>query len=87
MAVGLRGTNRSLNARQKLLRFWQGQTEARNIAKTFWTADLCQIGAQATGIILAINRNTHRISVLPVGHRPDRPYLPCRHTPSLKTLP
>jgi len=41
MAVGLRGNDRSLNARQKLLRFWQGQTQARNIAKACRAADLC----------------------------------------------
>jgi hypothetical protein len=36
---------------------------------------------------VAINRNTHRIPVPPVGYRPDRPYLQCRHTPILRTLP
>jgi hypothetical protein len=45
MAVDLPGNDRSLNARQKLLRFGQGQTEIRDITKTFWPADLYQIGA------------------------------------------
>ena len=36
---------------------------------------------------VAINRNTHRIPVPPVGYRPDRPYPLCRHTPILWTLP
>ena len=36
---------------------------------------------------VAINRNTHRIPVPPVGYRPDRPYPLCRHTPIRWTLP
>ena len=36
---------------------------------------------------VAINRNTHRIPVPPVGYRPDRPYPLCRNTPILWTLP
>jgi hypothetical protein len=47
MAVDLPGNDRLLNARQELLRFGQGQAQARNIAKTFRPADLHQIGAQA----------------------------------------
>ena len=59
MAVGLPGNDRSLNARQKLLRFGQGQSQVRNIAKTFRPADLYQIGAQATGIIPRRNQPQH----------------------------
>jgi hypothetical protein len=39
MAVDLTGNDRSLNARQKLLRFGQGQTQVRDIAKTFRPTD------------------------------------------------
>ena len=59
MAVDLPGNDRSLNARQKLLRFGQGQTQVRNIAKTFRPADLYQIGAQAAGIIAGRNQPQH----------------------------
>jgi hypothetical protein len=50
MAVDLPQNHRSLNACQKLLGFGQGQTQARDIAKTFRPADLYQIGAQAAVI-------------------------------------
>jgi hypothetical protein len=36
---------------------------------------------------VVINRNNHRIPVPPVGYRPDRSCLPCRHTPILWTVP
>ena len=51
--------HRSLNARQKLLRFGQGQTQVRDIAKTFRPADLYQIGAQAAVIIAGRNQPQH----------------------------
>ena len=76
MAVGLRGNDRSLNARQKLLRFWQGQTQARNIAKTFRTADLCQIGAQATGIIPCRNQPQHPPHLRSPSRLSTRPTVP-----------
>jgi hypothetical protein len=59
MALDLPGNDRSLNTRQKLLRFGQGQTEIRDITKTFWPADLYQIGAQAAGIIAGRNQPQH----------------------------
>jgi hypothetical protein len=52
----LPGNNRSLNARQELLRFEQGQTQLRDIAKSIRPADLYQIGAQAAGIIAGRNQ-------------------------------
>ena len=55
MAVDLPQNHRSLNACQKLLGFGQGQTQARDIAKTFRPADLYQIGAQAAVIIAGRN--------------------------------
>jgi hypothetical protein len=42
----------AMTARQKLLRFGQGQSQVGNIAKTFRPADLYQIGAHAAGITL-----------------------------------
>ena len=82
MAVDLPGNHRSLNARQKLLRFGQGQTQVRDIAKTFRPTDFYQIGAQAAGVILGRNqpqnpshpRSPSRLST-------GRSYLPCRHPP------
>jgi hypothetical protein len=59
VAVDPPGNHRSLNARQKLLRFGQGQSQVRNIAKTFRPADLYQIGAQAAGVILCRNQPQH----------------------------
>jgi hypothetical protein len=76
MAAGLRGNDRSLNARQKLARFWQSQTQARNIAKTVWPADLCQIGAQATGIIPCRNQPQHPTHFRSPGRLPTRPTVP-----------
>ena len=65
MAVGLPRNDRSLNPRQKLLRFGQGQSQVRNIAKTFRLADLYQIGAQATGVIPRRNQPQHIASPFP----------------------
>jgi hypothetical protein len=59
MAVDLPRNDRLLNARQELLRFGQGQAQARNIAKTFRPADLHQIGAQAAVIIAGRNQPQH----------------------------
>ena len=88
MANGLRGNDRSLNACQKLLRFRQGQSQVRNIANTFRAQiSIRSVLRQRAPSPVAINRNTHRIPVPPVGYRPDRPYLLPRHTPSLWTLP
>jgi hypothetical protein len=53
------GNDRSLNARQKLLRFGQGQSQLSNIANTFRPADLYQIGTQAAGITLCRNQPQH----------------------------
>ena len=88
VAVGLRRNDRSLNTRQKPLRFGQGQSQVSNIAKTFRPADLYRsVLRQRASPSVAINRNTHRIPVPPVGYRPDRPYPLCRHTPIRWTLP
>jgi hypothetical protein len=68
------GNDRPLNARQKLLRFGQGQTQVRDLAKTFRPADLYQICAQAAGIIADRNqpqypshpRSPSRLSTRPI---------------------
>ena len=59
MAVDLPSNYRSLNANQKLLRFGQGQTQVRDIAKTFRSADLYQVGAQAAVIIAGRKQPQH----------------------------
>ena len=84
MAVGLPGNDRSLNARQKLLRFEQGQSQVRNIAKTFRPADLYQIGAQTTGIIPRRNQPQHPSHPRSPGRLSTRPIVPpvssCPHS-------
>jgi hypothetical protein len=81
MAVDLPGNHRSLNARQNLLRFRQGQSQVRDIDKTFRPADLHRSAlGQRSSSPVAINRNTHRIRVPPAGYRPDRAYLSCANT-------
>jgi hypothetical protein len=59
MTVDLPGNHRSLNARQKLLRFGQRQPQVRDIAKTFKPADLYQVGAQAAVIIAGRKQPQH----------------------------
>jgi hypothetical protein len=82
MAVDLPGNHRSLNARQKLLRFGQGQTQVRDIAKTFRPTDFYQIGAQAAGVILGRNQSQHPSHQrAPSRLSTGRSYLPCRHPP------
>ena len=87
MAVGLPGNDRSLNARQKLLRFGLGQSQVHNIAKTFWPADLYQIGAQATGIIPRRNQAQHPSHPRSPGRLSTRPIVPpvSSYTHSLDT--
>ena len=86
-AVGLRGNDRSLNARQKLLRFEQGQSQVSNIANTFRPADLYQIGAPAAGVIPCRNEPQH------LSHARNRSAIDptdrssCVVIPSLWTLP
>ena len=88
VAFGLRSNDRSLNARQKLLRFGQGQSQVSNITKTFRPADLYQIGAQAAGITLRRNQPQHPSHPRSPGRlSTDRPYPLCRHTPIRWTLP
>ena len=88
MADSLRRNDRSLNARQKLLRFGQGQSQVSNITKTFRPADLYQIGAQAAGITLRRNQPQHPSHPRSPGRlSTDRPYPLCRHTPIRWTLP
>ena len=75
MAVDLPGDDRSLNTRQKLLRFGQGQTQVRDIAKIFRPTDFYQIGAWAARVIPGRNQPQHPShprspSQLPTG----RPY-------------
>ena len=82
MAVDLTGNDRSLNARQKLLRFGQGQTQVRDIAKTFRPTDFYQIGAQATRVIPGRNQPQHPSHPRsPSRLSTARSYLPCRHPP------
>ena len=76
MAVGLPRNDRSLNPRQKLLRFGQGQSQVRNIAKTFRPADLYQIGAQATGVIPRRNQPQHPSHPRSPGRLSTRPIVP-----------
>ena len=76
VAVGLRSNDRSLNARQKLLRFGQGQSQVSNIAKTFRPADLYQIGAQAAGITLRRNQPQHPSHPRSPGRLSTRPTVP-----------
>ena len=76
VAVGLRRNDRSLNARQKLLRFGQGQSQVSNIAKTFRPADLYQIGAQAAGITLRRNQPQHPSHPRSPGRLSTRPTVP-----------
>ena len=76
VAVGLRRNDRSLNARQKLLRFGQGQSQVSNIAKTFRPADLYQIGAQAAGITLRRNQSQHPSHPRSPGRLSTRPTVP-----------
>ena len=76
VAVGLRRNDRSLNARQKLLRFGQGQSQVSNIAKTFRPADLYQIGAQAAGITLRRNQPQHPSHPRSPGRLSTRPIVP-----------
>jgi hypothetical protein len=60
MAVDLPGDDRSLNTRQKLLRFRQGQTQVRDIAKIFRPTDFYQIGAWAARVIPGRNRRMNK---------------------------
>src|ERR1700722_19413209 len=76
VAVGLRRNDRSLNARQKLLRFGQGQSQVSNITKTFRPADLHQIGAQAAGITLRRNQPQHPSHPRSPGRLSTRPTVP-----------
>jgi hypothetical protein len=76
MAVGLPRNDRSLNPRQKLLRFGQGQSQVRNIAKTCRPADLYQIGAQATGVIPRRNQPQHPLHPRSPGRLSTRPIVP-----------
>jgi hypothetical protein len=76
VAVDPPGNHRSLNARQKLLRFGQGQSQVRNIAKTFRPADLYQIGAQATGVIPRRNQPQHPSHPRSPGRLSTRPIVP-----------
>jgi hypothetical protein len=74
VAVGLPRNDRPLNARQKLLRFGQRQTQVRDLVKTFRPVDLYQICAQAAGIIADRNqpqypshpRSPSRLSTRPI---------------------
>ena len=59
MAVDLPGDDRSLNTRQKLLRFRQGQTQVGDIAKIFRPTDFYQIGAWAARVIPGRNQPQH----------------------------
>ena len=59
MAVDLPGDDRSLNTRQKLLRFGQGQTQVRDIANIFRPTDFYQIGAWAARVIPGRNQPQH----------------------------
>jgi hypothetical protein len=81
-AVDLPGNDRSLNARQQLLRFGQGQTQVRDIAKTFRPTDFYQISAQAARVILGRNQPQHPSHPRsPSRLSTGRSYLPCRHPP------
>ena len=59
MAGGLPSDNRPLDVSQKLLGLEQGQTQIRDIVETVRPADLCQVGAPTTGIILTRNQPQH----------------------------
>ena len=76
MAHGLCGNDRSSNAGQKLLRFGQAQSQVSNIAKTFRTADLYQIGARAAGIIPCRNQSQHPSYPRSPGRLSTRPTVP-----------
>ena len=78
MAVDLPGNHRSLNARQNLLRFGQGQTQVRDIAKTFRPADLYQVGAQAAVIIAGRNQPQHPSHPRSPSRPSTRPIVPPR---------
>lgn len=75
MAVGLPSDECALNAAQKLLGLEQGQTQIRNIVKTIRPADLCQVGAPATGVIPGVRSTATPIASTipqPVNGRIDR---------------
>jgi CheY-like chemotaxis protein len=57
--VRVKRPSSSLNARQKLLRFGQRQTQVPDIAKTFRPVDLYQVGAQAAVIIAGRKQPQH----------------------------
>ena len=59
MVAGLTGNDRSLNARQKLLRLGHAQTQVRDPRKTFRPEDLHQVNAPRTGIIVCLNQPQH----------------------------
>jgi hypothetical protein len=56
MAVGLPSNDRPLETSEKLLRLEQGQTQIRDVVETIGSANLCQVGAPATGIVLTGNQ-------------------------------
>jgi hypothetical protein len=56
MVIGLAGNDRSLNARQQPLRFGQGQTQVRDLAKAFRPADLHQVRIPRRGISACLDQ-------------------------------
>jgi hypothetical protein len=76
MAVDLPGSHRPLNTRQKLLRFGQGQPQICDITKTFWPADLYQIGTQTAGIIAGRNQPQHPSHQCSPSRLSTRPIVP-----------
>src|SRR5690242_19021663 len=88
MVVGLRGNDRFLNTRQKLLCLRQRQPQIRDIAKVVGPADLQHLDTPCPAVgprFDQLQSPPHPRS--PSRQRPDRSYRFRPYAPSLRTLP
>ena len=88
MIVGLRGNDRLLNARQKLLRLGQRQPQIRDVAKVVGPADLHHVDTPRPAVsprFDQLQNPPHPRS--PSRQRPDRSYRFRPYPPNVWTLP